>query len=582
MRTIILDGNISYKAVSQILNSKVLKELIEEIIDDCTKRNCELMPFLEKFKNKGKSYDVYSIMHLMQSLFMNKLEYVDTSSYYNFPDVKGYKESIALFVEKLYNAWRTKHRFMIKYEKYIEGESKYYKQMMLAESNSELKNLVLYTYRQILRNVSDERLKILRQLPGGAQAGFLVDTLKLFDRYTIEKCPQLKKMKFIWSAVFQPPVVFHTRSNKRSGLFKVVDKPIMKNLKLRKPKDWYVLPLFVGKKLIYVVTYKDYLAHAAGLCNLFELGDLERLKKMKAQAIYFFGIENELFNNEQEANGIIYREEDGTYIGLLGRKEHTDYFGYMKKMILTLHNLIVIDEGNLPVHGALAKIKLKNEKQFNIMIMGDSGAGKSETIDALNRLGENVSDVEIVIDDMGSLEIIKDHVVAFGTETGAFVRLDDLQPGYAYSAMDRSIFMNPEEHNARVIVPYSNYEEIIKPTKVDLFLYANNYEKKGKDQKALTSFDSEEEAYNVLSSGIRKAKGTTSEEGLTRSYFANPFGAVQRKQRHEKIARYFIGKMFENNIFVGELKTQLGIDGYEEKGPLQAAKDLLDYLLDNG
>lgn len=577
-----MDGNISYKAVSQILNSKVLKELTEEIIDDCAKRNCELMPFLEKFKNKGKSYDVYSIMHLMQSLFMNKLEYVDASRYYNFPDLKGYKESIALFVEKLYSAWRTKHRFMIKYEKYTEGESKYYKQMMLAESNSELKNLVLSTYRQILRNVSDERLKILRQLPGGAQAGFLVDTLKLFDRCTIEKCPQLKKMKFIWSAVFQPPVVFHTGSNKRSGIFEVIDKPVLNNLKLRKPKDWYVLPIFVGKKLIYVVTYKDYLAHTAGLCNLFELGDLERLKKMKAQAIYFFGLENKFFNSEEESNGTIYREEDGTYIGLLGRKKHTDYFGYMKKMILTLHNLIVIDEGNLPVHGALAKIKLKNEKQFNVMIMGDSGAGKSETIDALNRLEENVSEVEIVIDDMGSLEIINDHVVAFGTETGAFVRLDDLQPGYAYSAMDRSIFMNPEEHNARVIVPYSNYEEIIKPTKVDLFLYANNYEKKAKNQKALTSFDSEEEAYNVLSSGIRKAKGTTSEEGLTRSYFANPFGAVQRKQRHEKIARYFIGKMFENSIFVGELKTQLGIDGYEEKGPLQAAKDLLDYLLDNG
>ncbi len=576
-----MNGNISYKAVSQILNSKVLKGLIEEIIDDCVRRNCELMPFLDKFKNKGRKYDIYSIMHLMQSLFMNKLGYVDTSSYYNFPDVKDYKESLAIFVEKLYNAWRKKHRFMIKYEKYTEGESKYYKQMMLAESNSELKNLVLSTYRQILRNVSDERLKILRQLPGGAQVGFLVDTLKLFDKRIIEKCPQLKKMKFIWSAVFQPPVVFHTESNKRSGIFKVIDKPIMNSLNLQNPTDWYVLPIFVGKKLIYVVTYKDYLAHTAGLCNLFELGDLEKLKKTKAQAIYFFGIENGFFNNEEETNGIIYKEEDGTYIGLLGRKDHTDYFGYMKKIILTLHNLVVIDEGHLPVHGALVKIKLKNEKHFNVMIMGDSGAGKSETIDALNRLGENVSDIEIVIDDMGSLEIIGDKVVAFGTETGAFVRLDDLQPGYAYSAMDRSIFMNPEEHNARVIVPYSNYEEIIKPTKIDLFLYANNYEKKDKYQKALTSFDSEKEAYDVLSSGIRKAKGTTSEEGLTRSYFANPFGAVQRKEIHEKIAKHFIQKMFENKIFVGELKTQLGIEGYEEKGPLEAAKDLLDFLMNN-
>ncbi|MEA2066590.1 MAG: hypothetical protein U9O65_05785, partial [Thermotogota bacterium] len=142
MRTIILDGNTSYKAVSQVLNSKVLKELVEEIIYDCVKRNCELMPFLEKFRNEKGKYEIYSIIHLLQSLFMNKLEYVDASSYYNFPDLKGNKESIAIFVEMLYNVWRTKHRFMIKYEKHTEGESKYYKQMMLAESNSELKNLV--------------------------------------------------------------------------------------------------------------------------------------------------------------------------------------------------------------------------------------------------------------------------------------------------------------------------------------------------------------------------------------------------------------------------------------------------------
>lgn len=69
---------------------------------------------------------------------------------------------------------------------------------------------------------------------------------------------------------------------------------------------------------------------------------------------------------------------------------------------------------------------------------------------------------------MGSLDILEDGtVVAYGTETGAFVRLDDLQPSYAYSTMDRSIFMNPNETNARVIVPYSNYDEIIKPTKID-------------------------------------------------------------------------------------------------------------------
>lgn len=178
------------------------------------------------------------------------------------------------------------------------------------------------------------------------------------------------------------------------------------------------------------------------------------------------------------------------------------------------------------------------------MLIGDSGAGKSETLDALNRLSSEVSEVNILIDDMGSLDITSSgSVVAYGTETGAFVRLDDLQPGYAYSTMDRSIFMNPNEINARVIVPYSNYTEIIKPTKIDYFLYANNFDENTEDD--LRIFSDPSEAAEVFSSGARMAKGTTSEKGLTYSYFANPFGAIQRRDKHEVIADRYLKAMIE-------------------------------------
>ncbi|WP_240739193.1 hypothetical protein [Marinitoga lauensis] len=252
----------------------------------------------------------------------------------------------------------------------------------------------------------------------------------------------------------------------------------------------------------------------------------------------------------------------------------------MKKMILTIHNLKVIDEGNLPIHGALAEIVLKNGKRANVMLMGDSGAGKSETLDALNRLSKEVSEVNILIDDMGSLEIdANGNVVAFGTETGAFVRLDDLQPGYAYSAIDRSIFMNPNETNARVIVPYSNYKEIIKPTRIDYFLYANNYTKV-EDDNYISFYDDHKKAYEVFAKGARMAKGTTAEVGLTYSYFANPFGAIQRKEKHEIIAQKFLEQMIKTNVKIGEIKTQLGIAGFEDSGPGYAARALLN-LIDN-
>ena len=86
--------------------------------------------------------------------------------------------------------------------------------------------------------------------------------------------------------------------------------------------------------------------------------------------------------------------------------------------------------------------------------MGDSGAGKSESLEALRILAdEHLRDLTVVFDDMGSLQFRDGRVVGVGTEIGAFVRLDDLQPGYAYAEVERSIFMNPHKTNARIVIP---------------------------------------------------------------------------------------------------------------------------------
>jgi len=137
--------------------------------------------------------------------------------------------------------------------------------------------------------------------------------------------------------------------------------------------------------------------------------------------------------------------------------------------------------------------------------------------------------------------------------------------------------MNPNVVNARVIVPYSNYDEIIRPTKIDYFLYANNYEKV-EEHKKVRFFDSHEEALEVFSKGARMAKGTTAEKGLTYSYFANPFGAIQRKEKHSKIASKYIETMMKTGVKIGEVYTQLGINGYEQSGPLLAAQSLIELI----
>ena len=138
------------------------------------------------------------------------------------------------------------------------------------------------------------------------------------------------------------------------------------------------------------------------------------------------------------------------------------------------------------------------------------------------------------------VKMVDGEVYAYGTEIGAFVRLDDLDQGYAFKEIDRSIFMNPDKINARLVMPVSPYKEIVKGHKVDLFLYANNYTEVKEGENSIEYFATPADAIKVFKAGARMAKGTTSEKGLVESYFANPFGPAQKKKETDiLIEKYF-------------------------------------------
>ncbi|MGL4977442.1 MAG: phosphoenolpyruvate carboxykinase, partial [Cetobacterium sp.] len=230
----------------------------------------------------------------------------------------------------------------------------------------------------------------------------------------------------------------------------------------------------------------------------------------------------------------------------------------------------------LPIHGAMVNLTFKNGLEKNVIIMGDSGAGKSESLEAFRKLSEDyVKDMKIIFDDMGVLKLDENTLTASGTEIGAFVRLDDLDIGYPYKEIDRSIFMNPDKINSRIIIPISTHADIIKKYTVDMFLYANNYE----EGEELEFFQSSSLAKPTFIEGARNAKGTTSEIGLVTSYFANPFGPVQRKDDTDILIDKYFDKMFDDKTLVGQIRTGLGIEGLEKLGPEKAAKKLFELLI---
>jgi hypothetical protein len=185
----------------------------------------------------------------------------------------------------------------------------------------------------------------------------------------------------------------------------------------------------------------------------------------------------------------------------------------------------------------------------------------------------------IIFDDMGSLQLSPAGLLGYGTEIGAFVRLDDLSPGYAFGHFDRSIFMNPDRHNARVVVPLTEYQEIVAGYPVDLLLYANNFENVTDETPIVDFFETPEQALEVFRAGYRAAKGTTDERGLVRTYFANPFGPEQMRDFHEPLARQYFEGAFDHGVKVGQVRTRLGIEGWEREGPKQAAEALFKLIL---
>lgn len=184
----------------------------------------------------------------------------------------------------------------------------------------------------------------------------------------------------------------------------------------------------------------------------------------------------------------------------------------------------------------------------------------------------------IIFDDMGTFKLKDGKIFGYGTETGAFVRLDDLDQGYAFKEMDRSIFMNPDKTNARLVMPVAPYNEIIKGYEIDLFYYANNYDEVEEGGNSISYFENAKDAIKVFRSGARMAKGTTSEKGLVESYFANPFGPAQKQEETDKLLDKYFNAMFDGTVKVGQLRTCLGVKGQEKVGPRNAALELFEEI----
>ncbi len=257
----------------------------------------------------------------------------------------------------------------------------------------------------------------------------------------------------------------------------------------------------------------------------------ENLDGARWDGVMLFGIPAAALGESFRTGYVLDRLEDGTLLptGWVAREDATDYVGFFKKTLLTLHNERVKAMGGMPVHGAMITVTFRNGLRKTLVFSADSGTGKSETITAMMEQAINAEGpaaellrVDILSGDMLSLWRGEDgQIYAFGTETGDFLRLNDITPTWKArfgDLLERGSYSNLDHPtNPRVTIPgICDPRKLLSPTRVNCFFYIDNY-----SRVTGSAVDLSEDPHHVLCTvlvrGLRKNKGTSGDQPSLRA-----------------------------------------------------------------
>jgi hypothetical protein len=558
----------------EIIESHAFAQIVQAYVDALRKHNSILLDQipLELQDQSGVS----KLVGLLRALAGSPIEEVARS----MPDFAGcldYRKSLYQFVEGLYNFWREHHRFMILHS--LPGPSSFDRRPYRAFNNTveQLTHLIRGLYRDVCENITGDHPWVYRQVAAGCNVGFIAVPVEspLPESYA----RVLKDIPFIRQVWIDPPLIIDPPMNKRTGNFQKIDRNPLLKLDLDSSR-FLCYPARVGPLLIFIYFHQRYLELGSSLANLFELATDAQIAA-GPDAVFVYGAPSEKMADFGSLPLVFHDDEENRLLAAaLPLEDRFAYFGYLKKMVLTLHNIVMMKRGRMPFHGAMSHIEMKNGSGSTLLLIGDTATGKSETLEAFRLQGEdNIRELQIVADDMGSLDIAPDgRVLGYGTEIGAFIRVDDLQQGYAFGQIDRAVIMSPQKINARCVLPVTTMENVLHGYQVDYLLYANNYEQADDEHPIIQRFNSVEEALAVFREGAAMSKGTTTATGLVHSYFANIFGPPLYKDLHDPLAAKIFQAAFDSGAFVGQMRTRLGIAGYESSGPQEAAKAMFKLI----
>ena len=181
----------------------------------------------------------------------------------------------------------------------------------------------------------------------------------------------LRDIPFIRQILINPPFIIDPPINKRTGSFQKIDRNPLSKTTLDTGR-FLCYPAQVGSLVINVYFHQRFLELGSALANLFELADDAQLAK-GPDAIFVYGAPSETMADFGPLPTVFYDDEaNKILVGATPLEDRFGYFGYVKKMVLTLHNIVMMKRGFMPYHGAMTHIVLKNGRQANVLLLGDT------------------------------------------------------------------------------------------------------------------------------------------------------------------------------------------------------------------
>lgn len=349
------------------------------------------------------------------------------------------------------------------------------------------------------------------------------------------------------AADIQTGVDYTTPSNKRAKPFYELDHNPFRCEKFRSD-EWVAVPLSVGSWLIvaYIHKSRGCIEMEPGLLNLFPFANVDEIRQgRKPDGIFLFGDPNA----EDEDLGYWWDAENQILVGMVPNRDDLKYFGYCKKPILTLHNVLTIRSGEIPLHCGCTRYKVRFD---------EAGA-------------PYIAEMRVKADDMGRIRLERGEdammrPIFYGTETGAFACLDGFSERAKMQMQGREVGYNRMTgSNARQIVPVTADAEVSTGHQLDVLLYANNFRLKAPHESTVDVNMEVKDAITHFRQGERVAAGSTQTFRGEResSYWANPFPLLQDPQGvilHPELHAIFQDsedrfiKVFERLVARGEMR----------------------------